>query len=247
MKSVIKRATNEFLSNFGLQIVRTQKKPDLKPFDEQFLQWISEAEALGKDPNDVADMNWGNPLVGAEKYLFPHISKDSIVLELGPGTGRLTRHIIGRCKRMILVDYSDVVCDWLNKYLPGKGDFCVHKIGGPELREIGDSQVHMSFADGVLEHIDMDDAYEFLKEFHRVLRPGGVFWFNFDTLVTPGGLEWFRQQRSYLRPGVRSIFRFYHPEDMQRLAEDAGFNVVDVNVHFAADRQILISLRKPDA
>jgi SAM-dependent methyltransferase len=244
MRSLLKRGLNRVLRPFDLQIVKAQQTSNLKPWDESFLKWISEARASGQDPNDVGDIKWdGNPLIGAEKYLFPYMSKDSVVLELGPGTGRMTRHVIGRCKRMILVDYSAMVCEWLQEYLRGRGDFSIHKIDAPDMRDIGDSVVDLGFAFGVLEHVDLDDTYEFLREFHRVLRPGGAFWFNFDTLATQGGLEWFRNERSRLRPGVRSIFRFYHPEDMQRLAAEAGFSVL--KLHTGQDRLISIHLRKP--
>lgn len=242
MGSILNRAVNGLLNRFGLQLVRAQEASSLKPWDRAFQTWISEAESSGRDPNDVGDVTWGgNPLVGAEQRLFPYMSKDSVVLELGPGTGRMTRHVIGRCKRMILVDYSSVVCDWLKTYLRGKGDYSVHRIDGPVLPDVQDSVVDLAFAFGVLEHIDLDDIYEFLKEFHRVLQPGGVLWFNFDTLATPGGLEWFRKERAKRRPGTRTIFRFYHPDDMQNLAHDAGFSVMAL--HVGQDRLVSIHLR----
>src|SRR5258705_11658792 len=174
MRDVLKRAANGFLSTFGLQIVRVQNELDLKPWDKEFLEWISEAEASGQDPNDVGDLKWdGNSLLGMKEYLFPYITNDSVVFEFGPGSGRCTRHVITRCKSMILVDYSTVVCDWLNKYLRGKGNFSVHKINSPILHDIGDGVADVGFATGVFEHIDMDDAYEFFREFYRVLRSGG--------------------------------------------------------------------------
>jgi SAM-dependent methyltransferase len=246
MKSILKNTANTVLNNFGIQIVRAREESkDFKPWDKEFLQWISEAEASGRDPNDVGDVKWdGNPLIGIEKYLNPYIGTQAVVLEFGPGSGRYTRHIISRCRKMLLVDYSAVVCEWLTKYLKGKGEFSVHKIDRPVLHDIGESVADMGFANGVFEHIDVDETYEFLKEFYRVLRPGGVFWFNFNTLQTSQGVEWFKQERSKLQPGDRSIFRFYHPDDIKCLAEGIGFTVL--KVHMGNNRLISIHLQKPE-
>jgi len=244
VNALMKKTVNGLLGGMGWQIVRKQNETQLKPWDRAFLQWIKEAQALGKDPNDIGDIKWdGNALDSAQTFLYPYLSKDSVVIEIGPGTGRVTRHVIGQCKKMILFDYSEVVCDWLKKYLRGKGDFEVYRIDSPNLSPVSDSSADLAFAYGVFEHVNMDDIYEFLREFQRILRPGGVAWFNYDTLATQGGIDWFKEKRANLKPGVQSIFRFYHPNDMQRLAEAAGFSVLETNL--TNNRLATIRLGKP--
>ena len=88
----------------------------------------------GVDPNDVGDQDWGGPALDAcTARLFPHLTRESVVLELGPGSGRYTRHVLPRCREMVLVDYSKLVCEWLSEYLKGKGRFRVHHIDRPAL------------------------------------------------------------------------------------------------------------------
>lgn len=219
------KLTNALLRRVGVQLVRAEGAQ--KPWDEAFADWIAKAKASGVDPNEVGDREWhGRAVEGASRHLFPRITPQSVVLELGPGTGRYTRHVLPRCREMILVDYSALVCDWLREYLRGKGQFRVHHIAKPTLADVADGTVDLVFANGVFEHIDPDETDVFLQEFHRVLKPGGGVWFNFNTFMSPGGLRWFQQEA--VEPGDRRLFRFYHPELLKRMAEMRGFSRVNV-------------------
>jgi SAM-dependent methyltransferase len=218
--------TNALLHRFGVQLVPDRAE---KPWDEEFAGWIAEAKASGLDPNDVGDREWrGNALENARRHLFPRIGAHSVVLELGPGSGRYTRHVLPRCREMILVDSSALVCDWLDEYLRGKGRFQIHQINRPLFAQVADRSVDFGFANGVFEHIDPDEIDFFLQEFYRVLKPGAALWFNFDNFMSPGGLRWFRDEE--VPAGGRRIFRFYHPEFLERMGEMRGFTEVAITV-----------------
>jgi hypothetical protein len=104
---------NGVIAPIGAEIVR--KRPSAapqRPWDKIFLGWLEEAKRTGKDPNDVGDVDWSSdPLRRAlEEHYLPYTAKGSVILELGPGTGRLSRHLISRCRQLILLDYSDIAC-----------------------------------------------------------------------------------------------------------------------------------------
>ena len=218
-------AANVLVRPLGVRLVPTLD-PDKRPWDRHFAQWLVEARRSGKDPNDIGDVSWADdPLrVAIQEHYLPHVRSDSVVLELGPGSGRLTRHVIGRCREMILVDYSRLVCDWLREYLRGKGVFRVHQIDRPFVPMVPDGSVDVVLANGVFEHLDMDEMLCFLEEFHRVLRPGGVVAFNFDNVMAAESIPWQRRWRE--GPSKRCIFRFYHPDAVSRLGEAAGFETL---------------------
>jgi SAM-dependent methyltransferase len=238
LKRKIADATNVVLHSLGGEVVYYA---NTKPWDDFFKDWIAKAEASGQDPNDVGDVDWGDLKHTLETYYYPYINADSVVLELGPGSGRVTRHIIGRCREMILVDYSQVVCDWLGRYLKGKGSYRVANIDKPLLAVVDNSSVDTVIANGVFEHIDMDDFFRFLEEFKRVLKPEGIVSFNFDNIMSPGGMAWFKEYQG--EPGSRCIFRFYHPESIRVLAEEAGLKVLNLDVN--SGRIAHIILQKP--
>lgn len=240
IRTGLMRLANMILRPAGAELVPYMSA---KPWDSHFQNWVAEAEATGKDPNDVGDVEWSDDLLKQtlETHYLPYVHSDSVVLELGPGTGRLTRHIITRCREMILVDYSILVCRWLEKYLQGKGRFRIYQIHSPALPAVATASVDVILANGVFEHIDFDDLLCFLEEFHRVLRPGGIVSFNFDNLMTLEGMQWLQKFRG--KPGEKCVFRFYHPDVMRTLGEEAGLRVLRLGVN--STRFAHVDLQKP--
>jgi SAM-dependent methyltransferase len=203
--------------------LRLQQQPQ---WDRHFRRWVRQGGQVS-DPNEIGDADWGSDLLdeGLEYHYLRLLSPDAVIVELGPGSGRLTRHVVGHCKELIAVDNSAYVCKWIRKYLAGKGSFQVHQIDGPRLPMLSDATVDAVLAHGVFEHLDLDETYWFLMEFARVLRRGGVCSFNFDTVATPDGITALRE---YGGPGRRSVFRLHHPESIRCVALAAGFQAADI-------------------
>jgi SAM-dependent methyltransferase len=203
--------------------LRVQQQPQ---WDRHFKRWARRSGAVG-DPNDIGDADWTTDMLdeGLEHHYLRLLSPDAVIVELGPGSGRLSRHLIGRCKKLVAVDSSPYVCKWMRKYLADKGPFQVHQLDGPRLAMLHDATVDAVVAHGVFEHLDLDESYWFLVEFARVLRPGGICSFNFDTVTTPDGIAALRE---YGGPGRRSVFRLHHPESIGCIARAAGFQAIDI-------------------
>jgi SAM-dependent methyltransferase len=196
-----------------------------RQWDASFIRWINAAKADGGDPNDVGDVEWSNDDMdyALDEHYLPHIDSESVVLELGPGTGRLTRKLIAKCREMILVDHSKLVCNWLETYLEGKGNFRIYHVETPKLSMIENDSVSVVLAHGVVEHLDLHDLSWYFDEFFRVLKPGGVMAFNYDNISSDEGVEWLIEKR--YGPGDNCVFRFYTPEVLTRVATRSGFDV----------------------
>lgn len=226
-------------------VERIDPRSPKRTWDRHFRDWMRQAEAKGLDVNDVGDEAWEDDHLefALREFYLPFVLPGSAVLELGPGTGRVTRHLVGRCARLELADNSPLVIRWISKYLSGKCDFRAHLVEVPEFSRIRSGTIDTAIAHGVFEHLDFDEAAFYLQEFFRVLRPGGHASLNYDTLHNAAGVAWFEQFRN--RPGDRCIFRFYTPDFMARLGELAGF---EVELHYLPeDRLAHIVFRKPDA
>jgi SAM-dependent methyltransferase len=91
---------------------------------------------------------------------------------------------------------------------------------------VPENSVDVILANGVFEHIDLDDLYAFTEDFRRLLKPGGIAAFNFDNISSPGGLEHFKAHSP--PSGGRRLFRFYHPEMLRILCESLGFQVIGI-------------------
>jgi SAM-dependent methyltransferase len=191
-------------------------------WEGQFTRWIAEGRATGRDPNDIGDHEWGSDRLdyALDAYYLP-AARGARVVELGPGSGRLTRHLIEVVQHLTLLDASDWVCAWVDEYLSGHDNYEVHQITGAEAPMVPDASADAVFANGVVEHLDADQIYWFLREFHRILVPGGKVMFDFDNAVSLGGIEHLARSSA---PGSRSIFRFHAPAAIVALAEAAGYD-----------------------
>jgi SAM-dependent methyltransferase len=230
------------LRRLGKQTVSPRRR-----WDDQFLEWIAEAEQQDRDPNDIADARWGDVRHLIERYYLPYLRPEAVVLELGPGTGRVTRHIVDRCGRLILVDFSEVVVNWIGCYLTSKGkrNFTAIHIRDCRLDPIPDESIHLAIADGVFHHIDLEDIHRYLAAFKRVLVPGAPLVINFVNLTAPEGYAKFRLHAD--RTDTRDVFRWHHPEVMELLFERLGFERIEFHHErvLAGDFVCYVTARKP--
>ena len=198
-----------------------------RPWDRQFRSWIQSAREQGRDPNDVGDEKWSSPLPALEKHYFPLINEEATVLELGPGTGRYSRHLLARCKKLILLDYSEMVCEYLRDYFQHEPRVRVVHAAHPSVPDIADESVDAVIANGVFEHIYLEGFYRYFRTFARVMKPGAKGCFNFNNIMAKGGLERFVSELPEKMRG-RSIFRFYHPETVEQLCTAHGLRVANM-------------------
>jgi 2-polyprenyl-3-methyl-5-hydroxy-6-metoxy-1,4-benzoquinol methylase len=96
-----------------------------------------------------------------------HIKGD--VLEVGCGEGRGVSLLLGKAKSFTAVDKIKPIIDSLQEKFPG-GRFISMNI--PPLAALPDNTFDVVVSFQVIEHIDND--FLFLKEIHRVLKPGGT-------------------------------------------------------------------------
>ena len=212
---------NKVLAPFNLEL--REVRPTA--WDRSFQRWIREAAEQDRDPNDLGDRDWSDDRLddGIADHYLPLVSPTSRVLELGPGSGRLTRHLIGSCAHLTLVDASPAVCKWLTDYLAAKGEFSVVHMDGVSIPSVPSNSIDVALAHGVVEHLDQEVLAMLLSEIGRILVPGGQFAFSFDDLCSPVAST-ILSDLAGRTPAHR--FRLYHPSAIERLAEMFGFDAM---------------------
>jgi ubiquinone/menaquinone biosynthesis C-methylase UbiE len=102
-----------------------------------------------------------------------HISAGGTVLEIGPGAGRWTETLLITAKRMILVDIAPKAIDLCKERFSGHDNISYFVGAGRSLDFIPDKSVDYIWSFDVFVTVNCRDADHYVKEFGRVLRPGG--------------------------------------------------------------------------
>jgi SAM-dependent methyltransferase len=136
---------------------------------------LSEAEAAWSlNPDNYFEYGY-RQLLTWFRLLEPHgfnLRTVGAVLELGCGSARLIRHL--RCLGSVRLVGTDLVAEqaaWCAANIPGV-EFHTNDLR-PPLAFAGDNTFDLAFAASVFTHIPLETQALWIREMHRVLRPGG--------------------------------------------------------------------------
>lgn len=114
------------------------------------------------------------------KMLSSHINADMQVLEVGCGPGYFTQELAKTHAKITAIDISPDLLEVAQK-----------KVNSSDVRFKVENAYDLTFADNsfdlvlgssVLHHLELDEA---LKQFYRVLKPGGRIFFTEPNLLNP--------------------------------------------------------------
>lgn len=142
------------------------------------------------------------------------------ILELGCGSGRLIRHL--RCFngiRLVGTDLNGEMASWCAKSFPDM-EFH-HNDLTPPLRFAEDNSFDLIYASSVFTHIPLETQSLWIKELHRILRPGGL--------------------------AIVDVIGEYHQErmlsedDRQRLRKDGQLEITDTDERASLSTKVIKS------
>lgn len=151
------------------------------------------------------DYELGRPGWPAEVVEIPEAPARSTVLELGPGTGKLTRHLVRRFDRVVAVEPDEGMRRLLVELVPGAELVA----GQAETIPLAGGSVDVVF---VGEAFHVFDGAAAVAEIERVLRPGGKLVLLWNV---PGGAT---------DPSVEAAERL-----LLERAPDVPYDPVDLN------------------
>lgn len=241
-RGLLKRGANRVLSPFGLEITRSQLVQALDIKAEGFPEYLLEAKKLNMDVNDWIEqrLGWEAALPLLEQIVFPRLREDSVVCELGAGTGRHARHIAPRLTRgeLHLVDYSPWTVAFLRSYFQANPRVFVYLNDGCSLPFLNDSGTDLIFSNGTFIELKLGLFYLYSREFFRVLKPGGYCVFDYIDVTTPEGWDhlatWSKE--------YGSCFTYHTPETIDKVFVSAGFEIVG---RHQSGKSTYLTVRKP--
>ena len=239
LKGVLASAANYVLRSVGAEVVRYEQ---YSSWDEIFMECIRRSKRENRDPNEILEEIWEGAASWLRSYVYPHFEDRYIVCEIGPGSGRFSRHIVDRCDTLYLVDNSLFVCNFLEKYFGNHPNVEVIHCTNCDLPQIPSESVDLVFSFGTFVHLDVEQFYGYLLEASRILRRDGFAVINYANIMSSGGYGFFKEA---LPPGFsRSVFRFHHPEKIRKIAGEMGFEVFKETPE-ETQGNFIIELRKP--
>jgi ubiquinone/menaquinone biosynthesis C-methylase UbiE len=105
--------------------------------------------------------------------------KEMTVLEIGCGSGRITRALSEIFGQVYAVDISGEMIRQARQSLQDRPNAHVFQNSGADLSVLDDIRVDFAFSFIVFQHIPSRDVIRsYVREVHRLLRPGGLFKFQ---------------------------------------------------------------------
>jgi ubiquinone/menaquinone biosynthesis C-methylase UbiE len=130
-------------------------------------QWDWEA---GGEEWTVSE-EWKSSLV--RTVLTPQMSAGGHIVEIGPGAGRWTEHLVKIAGRLTGVDISQTCVDLCTRKFGSTGKARFVKTDGAHLPSVETGDVDAIWSFDVFVHINRPEVERYTAEFARVLKPGG--------------------------------------------------------------------------
>lgn len=138
--------------------------------------------------------------------------KEMTVLEIGCGSGRITRALSEIFGEVYAVDISGEMIRQAEQSLQDRPNAHVFQNSGADLSVLGDIRVDFAFSFIVFQHIPSREVIRsYVREVHRLLRPGGLFKFQ----VQGGSMD--------AAPGDTWLGTAFSDAEAVVMAEEFGF------------------------
>jgi SAM-dependent methyltransferase len=252
-----------------LKLVRRRLRPGPPPtdnvaynrkvWDEYARDWddpdvrVAGADVRSDTPLDaqsltVVGQEWGLPAEVEEvvgEWILPYVDSKSMVAEIGVGGGRVALLVAPKVSRFIGLDIAPEMLRRAREALHAQNNYDLKLLGTANLpAELQNLDFIYSF--DVMVHTDVHTIWAYVKDFTRVLKPGGHAFIHTSNLTTEEGWKLFSSQERYYPEG----FFWLTPQTVKTLAERGGLEVVSEigtgrSPNYYYDRDYLIVLKKP--
>jgi ubiquinone/menaquinone biosynthesis C-methylase UbiE len=219
VRDIVAAGAGVALHPFGFEV----RDRILSEKPEGFPGYVEAARRLGMDVNEYEEARLGwypaQPLL--EATTFPYLRADSVVCEIGPGTGRFSRWMVPRLPegQLHLVDHSPWMVRFLATYFQDQPRVRVHLGDGQSLPFAQSGWMDLVFVAGTIVALKLGTIDLYAREFARVLKPGGVVVFDYIDPTTIEG--WTHLQTEGHR--LADVYTYHAPEIINRVFADAGF------------------------
>jgi SAM-dependent methyltransferase len=179
------------------------------------------------------------------RFLPP--GRRAAVLNIGCGVGRVERYLAPRVGELWAVDVSGEMLRKARERLAGLPNVHLREVGNREyLAAFEGDRFDLVFSLLVLQHLEREDAFCYLREARRVLKPGGVLVTQFPNYLSA----------TYTRAFIEGVdvperspgrVRVYTEAEIRRTLAVLELEIADLwfGGHHGAEDEIYVAARKP--
>ena len=172
---------------------------------------------------------------------------DATVLDIGCGIGRVERYLAPRVRELWAVDVSGEMIRRAGERLSGLPNVRLREVANREyLASFPDGRFDLVFSFLVLQHLEKEDAFLYVRDAFRVLRAGGVFLTQFPNLLSSVYSRAFLDGVAVTDRSPGRVRASTEPEVRHTLGL-AGFEIAELwyGGHTENDAEIYVAARKP--
>jgi SAM-dependent methyltransferase len=153
---------------------------------------------------------------------------DDSVLDIGCGIGRVEKYLAPRVREMWAVDVSGEMIARAKRRLAGLPNVRLREVGNAEfLSSFEPDRFDLVFSFLVLQHLAREDAFLYLRDAFRVLKPGGTLLTQFPNLLSASYTRAFVEQAES-SPRSPGRVRTYTEPEVRHILEMAGYEVFEL-------------------
>jgi ubiquinone/menaquinone biosynthesis C-methylase UbiE len=236
IKKLVKSGCDAILNPFGYEIRKKISKA------EGFPEYLIRARKTGMDVNDWEEqvLGWSAALPILEQTVFPYLKDNSIVCNLGVGTGRWARHVAPRlfAGELHLVDHSLWTVNFAREYFGAYPNVHTHLNNGFCLPFPEYMRLDLIFSFGTFIELQLGVFYLYSREIFRFLKPGGYCVIHYLDVTAPGGWHWLETSSNEL---YANCYTYHSREVVERVFSSVGFEVISSSQIAGG----LLTVRKP--
>lgn len=201
----------EFEKSLALKLRQASKSERVKLYSSLYDELFQSMPHLKKDSNSAASIRYAKAQL---KFLERYLTKDTTLLEIGPGNCALAMEASKIVSKVILIDVSkEITGDTL---LPENCNLIISD--GSSIPVLPET-INLVFSNQLMEHLHPDDAVTQLKNILIALVPGGAY-----LCVTPNRLSGpYDVSRGFDETATGFHLKEYTNSELRQMFKDAGF------------------------
>ena len=176
-----------------------------------------------------------------------YLRGEDVVLNIGCGVGRVERYLAPMVRELWAVDVSGEMLRLARKRLEGRPNVHLREVGNRDfLSSFEAERFGLVFSFLVLQHLEKEDAFLYLRDAWRVLKPGGALVTQFPNYLSPAYTRAFVEGAAVEHRSPGRVRASTEAEVRHTLAI-LDFEIADLwyGGHGEATAEIYVAARKP--